>query len=154
MYEKILVAVDHSSAAESVFNSALNLAQLANSQLILLHVLAPDGEDSPLTFAPMSLSYNPETMEQYQKEWEKFEQDCYEQLKLMAQKAQEKGVKTDMIQMQGNPGRTICKLAQEKSVDLIMMGRRGHSTLKEVFVGSVSNYVLHRSHCAVLVVQF
>lgn len=53
----------------------------------------------------------------------------------------------------GAPGYQICTLANEWQIDLIVMGRKGHSGLAELFIGSVSNYVLHHAHCSVLVVQ-
>jgi len=36
---------------------------------------------------------------------------------------------------------------------LVVVGRRGHSGLSELFLGSVSNYVLHRAPCSVLTIQ-
>ena len=153
MYEKILVALDHSPAAQTVFESALTLAKVVGSQLILLHVLSQDAEDSPLSYAPMTISYNPEKLEEYRQEWEKFEQECQEKLQSMAQQAQQEGVTAEFIQTTGHPGRTICQYAQERDADLIIMGRRGHSSLSEMVMGSVSSYVVHRSHCAVQIVQ-
>ncbi|MEA5469202.1 universal stress protein [Spirulina sp. 06S082] len=37
--------------------------------------------------------------------------------------------------------------------DLIAIGRCGHSGLTELFLGSVSNYVLYHAFCSVLIVQ-
>lgn len=153
MYHKILVAVDHSPAAKPVFESALKLAELTNSELVLLHVLSKEADDSPLSFAPMSLSYTPEIMEQYQKEWDTFVRQCSQQLQSMSQQAEIQGVTAEVVQTQGNPGRVICQYAQDNNVDLIVIGRRGHSTLSEMLIGSVSSYVLHRSHCSVHIVQ-
>ena len=153
MYNKILVAVDHSPAAKAVFESALKLAELTKSELVLLHVLSKEADDSPLSFAPMSLSYTPEIMEQYQKEWDTFVQQCSQQLQSMSQQAEIQGVTAEVVQTQGNPGRVICQYAQDNHVDLIVIGRRGHSTLSEMLIGSVSSYVLHRSHCSVHIVQ-
>jgi nucleotide-binding universal stress UspA family protein len=53
----------------------------------------------------------------------------------------------------GDAGYTIVKFAKEKKFDIIVIGARGISTLKEVFFGSVSNYVLHKSALPVLVVK-
>ncbi|NEO65320.1 MAG: universal stress protein, partial [Moorea sp. SIO4G2] len=36
---------------------------------------------------------------------------------------------------------------------LIVLGRRGLGGLKEMVLGSVSNYVVHHAPCSVLVVQ-
>jgi glycosyltransferase involved in cell wall biosynthesis len=37
--------------------------------------------------------------------------------------------------------------------DLVVMGRRGLSGIKEMFLGSVSNYIIHHVPCSVLIVQ-
>ncbi|MGQ9872468.1 universal stress protein [Leptodesmis sp.] len=37
--------------------------------------------------------------------------------------------------------------------DLILIGNRGHTGLKELFLGSASNYVLHHAPCSVLTVK-
>ena len=120
---------------------------------MLLHVLSIDAEDSPLSSAPITMSYNPEKIEQYEQEWEKFVTQGLERLKSLVRSASEQGVKTEFAQIQGDPGRLICQSAKNWEADLIVMGRRGHSQLEEMFLGSVSNYVLHRSHCSVHIVQ-
>lgn len=53
----------------------------------------------------------------------------------------------------GDTGSTIVKFAKDKKFDLIVIGARGRSAVKEVFFGSVSNYVLHKSSIPVLVVK-
>ena len=35
----------------------------------------------------------------------------------------------------------------------MVIGRRGHKNISEMFLGSVSNYVMHHAPCSVLVVQ-
>ena len=153
MYKKILAALDYSLTSEVVFESALELAKATGSELILLHALSQEADDSPLSYAPVTMSYNPEKIEEYQRKWREFEDKCREKLAIFAERAQAKGINPQIQQISGNPGRIICQFAQEENVDLIIMGRRGHSLVEEMFMGSVSNYVLHRSHHSVLVVQ-
>ena len=45
----------------------------------------------------------------------------------------------------------ICDIASAWNADLIVMGRHGRLGLEELLMGSVSNYVTHHAHCAVLV---
>lgn len=53
----------------------------------------------------------------------------------------------------GDPGYTIAKYAKDKKFDIIVIGARGRGTVKEIFFGSVSNYVLHKASMPVLVVK-
>jgi nucleotide-binding universal stress UspA family protein len=53
----------------------------------------------------------------------------------------------------GDAGFMIVKFANDKNFDVIVIGARGLSALKEAFFGSVSNYVLHKSKLPVLVVK-
>ena len=56
--------------------------------------------------------------------------------------------------MKGEIGYNIIKLAHGKSnFSMIVMGSRGRSTTKEIFFGSVSNYVTHTSKIPVLIVK-
>jgi len=52
----------------------------------------------------------------------------------------------------GIPAEAILTEARQGQYDLIVLGRRGLSPLKELFLGSVSQAVLHRSPCPVLIV--
>jgi nucleotide-binding universal stress UspA family protein len=55
----------------------------------------------------------------------------------------------------GTPGYTIVNFIKNKKnkIDLVVIGSRGRGAIKEVFLGSVSNYVLHKSPVPVLVVK-
>lgn len=49
-------------------------------------------------------------------------------------------------------GQTICNLAKEHNAACIVMGQRGLGAIKRAIYGSVSEYVLHHAHVAVLIV--
>ena len=53
----------------------------------------------------------------------------------------------------GSPGYAIVKYAKIHKIDLIVIGSRGRSAAKEAFLGSTSNYVLHKSAIPVLIVK-
>ena len=57
--------------------------------------------------------------------------------------------------MRGDIGYNIVKLAHNKKekFNLIVIGSRGRGSLKEMFFGSVSNYVIHASKIPVLIVK-
>jgi nucleotide-binding universal stress UspA family protein len=53
----------------------------------------------------------------------------------------------------GDPGYTIVKYAKDKKFDIIVIGARGRGSIKEVFFGSVSNYVVHKADMPVLIIK-
>lgn len=57
--------------------------------------------------------------------------------------------------MRGDAGYNIISLAHNKKnkFDLLVIGSRGRGSIKEMFFGSVSNYVIHASKIPVLIVK-
>ena len=53
----------------------------------------------------------------------------------------------------GDPGTKITKFAKALNFDIIVIGTRGMSSIKETFFGSVSNYVIHKSSIPVVIVK-
>jgi nucleotide-binding universal stress UspA family protein len=53
----------------------------------------------------------------------------------------------------GSPGRLIVEKADQWKSDLIVIGSHGHTALGRFFLGSVSQEVLHRSHCSVRIAR-
>ncbi|MDH3191199.1 MAG: universal stress protein [Nitrosopumilus sp.] len=53
----------------------------------------------------------------------------------------------------GDEGVKIINYANSKKFDIIVIGSRGMSSIKETFLGSTSNYVLHKSKIPVLIIK-
>lgn len=154
MINRILVAVDRSPRNKSVFDSAISLAKDTDATLILLHVISEDEADYPIL---PTYAYYPILDEQnydvYQEKLTEYKKRGLDLLQNLTDKATEIGINTEYTQLIGNPGRSICELAQSWSADLIIVGSRGLKGLKEMFLGSVSNYVTHHAPCSVLIVR-
>ena len=58
----------------------------------------------------------------------------------------------DMVSY-GDEDKMIVDVAEKKNFDLIVIGSRGRGSAKEIFLGSTSNYVLHKSKKPVLIVK-
>ncbi|MGB5596083.1 MAG: universal stress protein [Crocosphaera sp.] len=159
MYQKILIALDMSDMAKTVFNHGLSLAkQGQNTELLLLHVLSGEEENSPLPIPPdlkemYPAAGNDLTLETWQEQWDNFQKSGIEMLESYQEIATKASLKTEFKQIYGNPGTKICRGANEWQADVIVIGHRGRSGLEEFLLGSVSNHVLHHAHCSVLIVQ-
>ena len=58
-----------------------------------------------------------------------------------------------MILVVGKPaGNVICSEAENEKVDMIVTGARGIGIARRTILGSVSDYVVHHTHCPVCVV--
>lgn len=54
----------------------------------------------------------------------------------------------------GQPADAIIQFAQERDVDLIVMGTHGRSGLQHVLLGSVAEKVVRHAPCPVLTVRY
>ena len=49
------------------------------------------------------------------------------------------------------PGHVITEFAQAQNAGTIVMGTRGMGKIRRTILGSVSDFVIHHAHCAVVV---
>jgi len=63
------------------------------------------------------------------------------------------GILFDNDIIYGQEGPKIINYANNKLYDIIVIGSRGMGSIKEIFFGSTSNYVLHKSKIPVLIVK-
>lgn len=147
MTNKILVALDNSAMSRSVFNEALAIAKATESHLRVLHVIPLGKEtiqDSPGHLADL----NPFLFDQRE---DSTREDS--QFRKYVSEAVHQGTHTEFFQYFGDPGQIICNFALVWEADLIVVGRRGHSSLSELLLGSVSDYVVHHAPCSVHIVH-
>jgi nucleotide-binding universal stress UspA family protein len=67
--------------------------------------------------------------------------------------AEKKGILFFDTVSYGDDEKRIVDVAERKNFDLIVIGSRGMGSAKEIFLGSTSNYVLHKSKKPVLIVK-
>ena len=153
MINKILVAVNRSPLGKSIFDTAVSLAQTTGANLMLLHVLSPEESEYPIL--PVNTYYllvKELDYDRYHQKYAEYELQGLQFLQNLTEEATT-GIDTEYTQLSGNSGRMICELANNWSADLIVIGSRGLKGLKEMFLGSVSNYVTHQAPCSVLIVR-
>jgi nucleotide-binding universal stress UspA family protein len=155
-FNRILVALDRSPASEDVFVKALSLAQCAQAKLVLLSAISPPNVsylNPPIYPGGEAISLTDASIRIYLEHQEQERKHSLEFLNKLVVRATEAKVEAEINQQLGDPARSICEVADTLSIDLIVVGRRGYSGLNELWMSSVSNYVLHHAPCAVLVIQ-
>lgn len=139
LYGKILLALDLSAECDQLIGKAREVASANSAELYLLHVI------EPLSFAyggdvPMDLTTIQEQLDEH----------AHTRLKKYAEKI-DYPVKEQMV-ITGHTETEIHRLAQEKGIDLIVVGSHGRHGLA-LLLGSTANSVLHGATCDVLAVR-
>jgi len=138
--KKILVPLDGSKNSIRGLDMAIHVARQSHGTIIALSVKSVPGIYAlhPLGF----LDFN--SMTEIKK--------LLDEAKLRAAK---KGIQLTGKTIAGDPGYDIARFANnsKNGIDLVVIGARGRSSAKELILGSVSNYVVHKSKKPVLIVK-
>lgn len=155
MFAKILTPIQNELSDRKVFDQALALARQNQSRLLLLHIISASPKSSLALPTPSLYQYpviTDELMKDYRRRWETMENQGLDMLKALAQEAEDRGVQTEFSQNVGGISQTICTMIKNWQADLVVIRQPDRSKLDELFLGSISNYVLHHSVCPVLTV--
>lgn len=138
-YQKILAAIDLSEEAGQIIAKAKAMAQAAQAELHVTHVIEPlsfaYGGDIPMDFSGVQDEIQARAHTQ-------LEEFC--QLHGIDQNHQHIVI--------GRPENEIHELAEEQGFDLVVVGSHGRHGLA-LLLGSTANGVLHGSPCDVLAVR-
>jgi nucleotide-binding universal stress UspA family protein len=133
MFNKILFPLDRSREAQEAVAVAIDLVQKYQGKLTLLSVIETPDLDAEVLDDPVMQSA-----------------DAVDRLLHSARDMFAKqGIEADILQREGKPAFTICDVADELDVDLIVMGSRGDL---EHPADSVASRVINLSPCPVLIV--
>lgn len=65
--------------------------------------------------------------------------------------ANKHNIKHTLECLNGSPGEALVKAADEQNVDVIIVGSRGHGTIRRTVMGCTSDYIVHHSRVPVMV---
>lgn len=136
MYDTILVTLDGTPTDRAIIEHVKQLAKLANSRLVLLHVA--DGW-AARTYGPDAVS--PEIAED----------TAY--LEKVRSEFQAVGVPAQAELAYGEPADEIIKWVRQKGCDLVAMSTHGHRFLADVFLGTTASRVQHSISAPVLLLR-
>jgi nucleotide-binding universal stress UspA family protein len=136
MYETILVTLDGTPTDRAIIEHVKQLATLAHSRLVLLHVA--DGW-AARTYGQDAVSA------------EIAEDTAYLNQILAEFKAAEIPAQAELAY--GDPADEIIKWVQQKGCDLVAMSTHGHRFLADVFLGTTASRVQHSISAPVLLLR-
>lgn len=135
--ERILVALDGSEFTDDIVDQAISMGRICNSTIFIISVIP---------FFPESLTIAPQIEEEIAKNTRKF-------LENVKKKIEKENIGCEtIVRLDAQPHGPIVEEAKKRNVDLIIMGTRGKSGLKRVFLGSVAQKVIGYTPCPVMVV--
>jgi nucleotide-binding universal stress UspA family protein len=136
MYDKILVTLDGTPTDRAIIEHIKQLAKLARSRLVLLHVA--DGW-AARTYGPDAVS--PEIGED----------TAY--LEKVRAEFQSVGISAQSELAYGEPAEQIIKWIEQKGCDLVAMSTHGHRFLADIFLGSTATRVRHSIDVPILLLK-
>jgi nucleotide-binding universal stress UspA family protein len=139
--KRILVAVDGSQPSLKAARMAADIALRFGAKLTLVHVV-------PKLLLPPDV-YGL-TIAEVEKEHRAYAENLLEKtIQLLA----EPGVEISTTVLYGSPAESIAEEAAATDVGMIVVGSRGYGAVKRMFIGSVSDRLVHISPKPVLVVN-
>lgn len=140
----VVIAIDGSEQSEKAFDFYASHLHHQGNQLLLVHSAEP-----PMMSTSQAVMLS-------QSVWDQMLESEKEKVKGLeekyADKMRSKGL-TGKIKaiFSSKPGEVIIDVAKEEKASMIVMGTRGLGTLRRTIMGSVSDYVVHHSHCPVVI---
>ena len=136
MYKKILVTLDGTRTDRAIIGHVKELARLAQSHVVLLHVA--DGW-AARTYGSDAVSR------------EIADDNVY--LRQILDEFRRDSISTESELAYGDPATEIIKWVEQKGCDLVAMSTHGHGFLGDIFFGTTANRVQHNISVPVLLLR-
>lgn len=141
--ERILCPMDFSEFSAKSYTYAHSLAHHYEAKLFLEHVV------QPLSMAYPFYAF-PDTLGQV---YANLLEDAEKHLKEVVQNYALNEIQPELVVREGFPTDAILNFAQTQAVDLIVMGTHGRRGFDRITMGSVTEQVLRKARCPVLVIR-
>jgi universal stress protein A len=136
MYDTILVTLDGTASDRAIIEHVKQLARLAHSRLVLLHVA--DGW-AARTYGRDAVSAEIREDTDY--------------LRKVQGEFQAAGISAEAELAYGEPADEIIQWVKQRGCDLVAMSTHGHRFLADVFLGTTATRVQHRISVPVLLLR-
>ncbi len=139
MFNKVMAAIDGSPASEKVLAAAVDLATHYQAELIAF-----------------SVAEMPEVVAMVDEvdEWRQSSDEFFRKIgEAAVEYARSRGVKLRHVIVRGHAAEEILRFAESEEVNLMVLGRQGHSRVARFFLGSTTDRVSEHCHCTVMIVK-
>ena len=140
--KSVMLATDGSPTAEKATQTAIELAQLLEAELLVVTAWS-----IPYTTVGLAPAPPLEGLAQLG------EDDARKIVAAAAAQAEDAGVEARTLVLRGFPVEELCLAAERFQPRFLVIGSHGWGLVKRAIFGSVSTGVLHRATCPVLVVR-
>ena len=155
MFERILVPLDGSEHSLRALEIAIQITKKFDGKITLLHIYSvgvrPIVMPEPTTLTPPSVPIMAPA--DFSKVVEAARKAGNTILANGENKVKAEGVQVETLLREGRTVQEILKVARDSKFDLIVMGARGISKIREMLLGSVSDGVIRNAPCPVLVTK-
>jgi nucleotide-binding universal stress UspA family protein len=138
VYQRILVAIEHSKADSAILDHIEKLAKLTGARLLLVHVA--DGW-AARHFDDLNLRESEEI------------RDDRAYLAERCEALRNAGLTVESRLAMGDPATELIRIANEERVDLIAMSTHGHRFLSDVIHGTTVDRLRHKVFVPVLLLR-
>jgi len=150
LFERVLFPTDFSGLSEKTLEFVTGLRRCGTTDVILVHVI---DERDITTIASGGSAYLGSVPEYETEAQKRLREDMRENLRAAQRKAELAGLRVTIRMPLGSPGQQIVNIANAERVSLIVIGSHGKSNIREMLLGSVSEYVIKNALQPVLVVK-
>ncbi|MFA8437823.1 universal stress protein [Pueribacillus sp. YX66] len=143
VYKNVLIGLDGSDQASAAFERAVKVAKAEGATLHIAHVVDTQSLTTIDQYAPYNVSIT-----DAQNYGEKLVDEYIEKAKAAGLENVKKVLES------GSPKRDIPgKIAEDHNIDLIVVGATGLNAIERFLIGSVSENIVRRASCDVLIVR-
>jgi len=144
MFEKILYPTDFSDVAKKALMYVKRLKEAGGREVVVVHII----DQSNLELLS---SYS--TIQNYLSIEREIQEKASEEIALVANELKEIGYSVKIRIEKGIPFREILRIEREEKPSVVVVGSHGKSNLEEMVLGSVSEKIVRKVVCPVMVVK-
>jgi nucleotide-binding universal stress UspA family protein len=135
-WRRVLIPTDFSTASEWVFDDAIRIAGSTGAEVVILHIRNQDRFPADA------------------KVYEYAEQSELDKLRERVRRANASIPTRLVVKNAAHPGKEICRVALEESIDLVVMSTHARHHVAHLFVGSTTRNVITDPPAPILAIRY